>query len=133
MPRRIQKPDGKELRSSRNREYPDPPETYEAFARQFPDLARTWDALGKAGDRGPLNRKTARLIRLAIAVGAMREGAVHASTRKALSIGITRQQIEQVVSLAAGTLGFPSTVAVFSWIREELERDPSKPRTRRSI
>jgi alkylhydroperoxidase/carboxymuconolactone decarboxylase family protein YurZ len=53
-----------------------------------------------------------------VAIGAMREGSVHASARKALAAGITREEMDQVVALAAGTLGMPSTVAVWSWIRE---------------
>ena len=30
-------------------------------------------------------------------------------------------RIEQVVALAAGTLGLPSTVAVFSWVHDVLD------------
>jgi hypothetical protein len=36
--------------------------------------------LKKGEKEGPLDAKTARLVKLAVAVGAMREGAVHAST-----------------------------------------------------
>ena len=63
-----------------------------------------------------------RLIKLGIAIGAMRESAVHSSVRKALALGITQQELDQVVALAAGTLGLPSTVAIYSWIRDVLER-----------
>ncbi|MGB6337719.1 MAG: hypothetical protein WBG96_19095, partial [Thermoanaerobaculia bacterium] len=63
----------------------------------------------------------ARLIKLGIAVGALRQGAVHASVRKGLALGISPQEVEQVVALAAGTIGMPATVAAYSWILEVVE------------
>ncbi|MBI4537881.1 MAG: hypothetical protein HY704_00040 [Gemmatimonadetes bacterium] len=56
-------------------------------------------------------------MKLGIAVRAMRDGAVYASLRKAYALGIARDAAVQVVALAAGTLGLPSTVAVWTWIR----------------
>ena len=101
---------------------PKPPETFDAFVKRFPKLAEAWEKLGEAGREGPLDAKSARLIKLAIAIGAMREGAVHSGVRKALASGISAAEIEQVVALAAGTLGLPSTVAIFSWIRDEMDK-----------
>lgn len=97
---------------------PKPPQTYRDFIARFPKLGQAWDALSEAGQEGPLDAKTQRLIKLAVAVGALKEGPVHASARKALAAGITREELDHVVALAAGTLGMPSTVAVWSWIRE---------------
>ena len=99
---------------------PKPPKTYENFIRRYPKLGKAWDQIGQAGKEGPLDEKTARLVKLAIAVGAMREGAVHASARKAVALGISKEEIHQVIALAAGTLGLPSTVAVYTWIEEVL-------------
>lgn len=101
---------------------PKPPATYERFSERFPKLRSAWDTIGEAGKEGPLDEKTCRLIKLAIAIGAMREGAVHASVRKAGALGITREELEQVVALAAGTIGLPSTVAVWSWLDEKKTR-----------
>ena len=43
------------------------------------------EALGEATRAaGPLDKKTCTLVKLAIAVGALREGAVHSHTRRAL-------------------------------------------------
>jgi alkylhydroperoxidase/carboxymuconolactone decarboxylase family protein YurZ len=98
-----------------------PPEMYTKFSRQFPKLRDAWDLIGEAGKEGPLDAKTVRLIKIGIAVGAMREGSVHASIRKARALGISREEIEQIVALAAGTIGMPSTVAVYSWILDEFE------------
>ena len=99
-------------------EAPRPPATYEAFVQRFPELGQAWGLLAEAGRRGPLDERTARLVKLAVAVGALREGAVHAGVRKALAQGIPREAIDQVLALAAGTLGLPATVAVFSWVED---------------
>jgi hypothetical protein len=48
----------------------------------------------------------------------MREGAVHSAVRKARDASVSLAEMEQVVALAASTIGFPSSVAVWSWIRE---------------
>jgi alkylhydroperoxidase/carboxymuconolactone decarboxylase family protein YurZ len=105
---------------------PPPPKAYTAFLAQFPKLGEAWEKIAKAGSEGPLDERTARLIKLAIAAGAMREGAVHSSARKALAMGISREEIMQVVALAASTLGMPSTVAVFTWIDEVIPKRTSK-------
>jgi 4-carboxymuconolactone decarboxylase len=97
---------------------PEPPDTYKAFTERFPGLADGWSRLSDAGDEGPLDPATSRLIRLAVAAGAMREGAVRASVRKAHATGIPRDEVEQVVALSAGTLGLPAAVAVWSWMRD---------------
>ena len=72
--------------------------------------------------------KTMRLVKLGIAIGAMREGAIRSGVRKAQVMGIRREEIEQVVALAAGTLGLPSTVAVFTWVRDHLSAKKKKKR-----
>ena len=97
---------------------PKPPQTYRDFITRFPRLGEAWDTLAEAGQEGPLDAKTQRLLKLAVAIGAQKEGPVHASARKALAAGISREEMEQVVALAAGTIGMPSTVAAWSWIRE---------------
>ena len=98
------------------------PKAYQSFLQRYPRIGQAWDLLTEAGLDGPLDAKTARLIKLAIAVGAMREGAVHASVRKALAMGIAMAEIEQVVALAASTLGLPSAVAIHSWIADDLAK-----------
>lgn len=96
----------------------DPPKKYRDFVARYPKLAEAWDALHEAGAAGPLDARTQRLVKLAVAIGGLREGAVHASARKALDMGITIEELEQVVALAAGTMGMPATVAAFTWVRD---------------
>jgi alkylhydroperoxidase/carboxymuconolactone decarboxylase family protein YurZ len=101
---------------------PKAPAIHDDFVARYPQLGKAWDLIHEAGAEGPLDEKTQRLIKLGIAIGAMREGAIGSSVRKARALGITPAEIEQVIALAAGTLGMPSTVAVFAWIRERLAR-----------
>ncbi len=100
-----------------------PPKTYRRFIEQYPKLGEAWDLIADQGADGPLDERSRRLIKLGIAMGAMRTGAVHSGVRKALALGITEQEIEQVVALAAATLGMPSTVANYSWVRDVLDAE----------
>ncbi len=95
-----------------------PPRTFDEFSTTFPKLREAWDLLGEAAGEGPLDEKTQRLVKLAIAIGAMREGAVHSSVRKGRAKGVTDAEMNQVVALAASVIGMPSAVAVWTWIRE---------------
>jgi alkylhydroperoxidase/carboxymuconolactone decarboxylase family protein YurZ len=97
---------------------PKPPKTYTQFIRRFPDLGKAWESINEAGQSGPLDERTQRLVKLAVAIGAMREGAVHSSVRKALALGITAEELDQVVALAAGALSMPATVAVWTWVED---------------
>jgi alkylhydroperoxidase/carboxymuconolactone decarboxylase family protein YurZ len=97
---------------------PKPPKAYEEFVQRYPRIAEAWDTLAEAGKEGPLDDRTRRLVKLAIAIGAMREGAVHSNVRKALAKGVPREEIEQVIALAAGTIGLPSVVAIFTWVQD---------------
>lgn len=93
---------------------PRPPRVYQEFIQKYPKITEAWELLAVAGTEGPLDHKTCRLLKLAVAIGGQKEGAVRANVRKALAMGITVQELEQVVALGAGTVGLPGTVAVFT-------------------
>ena len=97
---------------------PKPPRAFDQFSENFPTLRKAWDLLGDSAKEGPLDDRTARLVKLGVAIGAMREGAVHSSARKALALGITPKELDQVVALASSIIGMPSTVAVWTWLRD---------------
>lgn len=99
----------------------DPPASYSRFVQRYPGLGKAWDLVRDAEKQGPLDGKTVRLLKLAIAMGALREGAVHSGVRKALAAGVSPEEIEHLVALAPGVLGFPSAVAVHTWIMESIE------------
>lgn len=101
---------------------PEPPRKYQEFMTRFPDLAKAWECIHDAGSKGPLDERTIRLVKLGISVGAQLQGATHASVRKGISQGITRAEMEQVVALAAGTIGLPSTVAAYVWLKDVFDK-----------
>lgn len=103
---------------------PKAPRAFDDFSSEFPKLRQAWDLLGEAAEDGPLDPKTARLVKLAVAIGAMREGAVHSSARKAIALGVTTAEMNQVVAAASSIIGMPSAVAVWTWMRDTT----SKPR-----
>ncbi|GAA1644045.1 carboxymuconolactone decarboxylase family protein [Georgenia ruanii] len=95
------------------------PDVYVSFRERFTDIARQQDALARAVDEaGPLDEKTARLVKLGIALGAQADGAVRSNVRKALAAGATEAEIEQVILLGLTTRGFPATVAAWKWMQE---------------
>ena len=102
-------------------ELPPPPSAYRRFTTRFPHLEESWEHMAMAGKAGPLDERTQRLIKLGIAIGALREGSVHSSVRKAVAMGIEGEALEQVVALAASTIGMPASVAAFQWVRDVLD------------
>ena len=96
---------------------PKPPDTFAEFSREFPALTEAWQLIRLAGEQGPLDAKAQRLVKLAIAVGTGRDGAISSAVRKGRASGITDAEIDQVLALAAGTIGFPATVAAYSTVR----------------
>lgn len=99
-------------------ELPKPPKAYDEFGETFPLIRQAWDLLGEAAKDGPLDEKTARLVKLGVAIGAMREGAVHSSVRKARALGASPEELDQVVAIAASIIGMPSAVAAWTWIKD---------------
>ena len=89
------------------------------LAEQHPDVWAAYAALGKAAsESGPLTERERRLVKLALAIGANSEGAVHSHARRANSEGIEKAVLRQVALLAIGPLGLPRAVAAKSWIED---------------
>lgn len=95
-----------------------------AFQRANPEVWSAYDALGKAcAEAGPLDAQTRRLIKLALAIGAGSEGAVHSHTRQALEEGHAPEALQQVATLSITTLGFPRAIAALSWIDDIISKE----------
>ena len=85
------------------------PNVYLKFRDGFPDVAKALDGLGEAVDAaGPLDERTARLVKLGLAIGAAAEGSVRSNVRKAIAAGATPDEVRQVAVLAITTCGFSS-------------------------
>lgn len=99
-----------------------PPSFYEEVKKRYPELLAAYEAVGEQCQRaGTLNPKERALAKLAIAVGAGLEGAVHSHTRRALDAGVTPDEIRHTVLLALTTIGFPSMMKAFAWVEDVLE------------
>lgn len=99
------------------------PARYQQFEKSYPTVIQAVEALGEATQSaGPLDGKTRALVKLAIAFGALREGAVHSHTRRALEAGCTPDELRHVGVLAITTIGFPSTMAAMSWVEDILRK-----------
>lgn len=99
----------------------DLPKPYRDFQEQYADIWQAYDRLGNAVHvAGPLDEKNRALVKLALVVGAGKEGTVHAHVRKALESGLNADEIRHAVLLAIPTLGFPSTMVALTWVEDVL-------------
>ena len=98
------------------------PATAGTFADAQPDVWAAYSGLGKTcSEAGPLDGETRRLVKLALAIGAESEGAVHSHVRRGLDEGLTADQLQHVAVLSIPTLGFPQAMAARSWISDLTE------------
>jgi len=98
------------------------PDVYRGFRDDYPAVATALDGLGEATDDAvTLDERTARLVKLGLAVGVQAEGAVKSNARKALAAGASAEEVRQVGILAITTCGFPAAIAGIGWIDEVLK------------
>ena len=103
------------------------PRPYQTFKQSYPRIWQAYDRLGSLShEAGPLDEKSRALVKLAMAIGAKLEGAVHSHTRRALDAGATPREIRHLVLLGLTTLGFPSTIAALTWVEDVLKRARSR-------
>ena len=99
------------------------PDFLQDMIEEYPEVWKAYQAMGEAcGTDGPLDPKTVRLAKLALAIGAKSEGAVHSHTRRALREGISREEIQQVALLAVTSIGWSSSMAALSWIQDVVDK-----------
>ncbi len=97
------------------------PEKFTNFKQDFPQIFEAYEKLGEVlHQSAKLDNKTRLLAKLALAIGAGLEGAVHSHTRKALENGCTKDEIRSVVLLSLTTLGFPSMMKAMTWVDDIL-------------
>jgi alkylhydroperoxidase/carboxymuconolactone decarboxylase family protein YurZ len=88
-------------------------------ARTYPQVWKAYAEVGRAcSEAGSVSGRTARLVKLALAIGALSEGAVHSHTRRALEEGVAADDLKQVALMAIPTLGFPQAVRALTWIED---------------
>jgi len=100
------------------------PGTFKRFAERFPELVQAHEQVAKAIDaEGHFDAKTTALIKIGICLGAGLESAMRSHVRRATQAGASVGEIEQAIVLGMNTVGFPRTVAAWSWAHEQFERD----------
>ena len=100
------------------------PSAYRRFASEQPRVAEAYERLSDASlTAGPLDRRTAELVKIGIAIGARLEGGVHSHVRRALEAGASAEEIRHAVRLAVTTVGFPTMMAALGWANDVLTPD----------
>lgn len=100
------------------------PGAFQRFARRFPELVEAHEKVARAVDaEGHFDAKTTELIKIGICLGAGLESAMRSHVRKATKAGASVEEIEQAIVQGMNTVGFPRTVAAWSWAHEQFERD----------
>lgn len=106
------------------------PDFLERVIAEYPDVWKSYQHLGEScHNAGPLDEKTSRLVKLALAIGAKSEGAVHSHTRRALKCGITREELQQVALLAITSAGWSPSMAALSWIQDVIDSSEAEMQT----
>jgi 4-carboxymuconolactone decarboxylase len=101
----------------------DLPGRYLQFVAEYPELGKAHDAIGKAVERlAGLDAKTCSLIKIGICVGAQLESALRSHVRRALKCGATAAEVKQAILLGMNTVGFPRTVAAWTWAQVQFDR-----------
>lgn len=96
-----------------------PPKRFRRFIETHPRVGAAYEQLGAATkEEGPLDARTAELIKLGISIGMGSEGAVHAHARKALDAGATPDELLHAVVLSTTTIGFPRMMAAYTWVED---------------
>jgi 4-carboxymuconolactone decarboxylase len=96
-----------------------PSDFNEQFRMTHPDVWKRFAELAEAcHDGGPLDERSRRIAKLALAMGAGLEGAAHSAVRHAKEAGITREEMAHVAVLAITTLGYPAAMRAMSWLSD---------------
>lgn len=93
------------------------PKRFTKFMADHPEIGKAYSEMGSAVHKaGPLDDKTRALVKVGISGGAMLQGAFHSHIRKAIKAGASKEELQHVAFLSLPTIGFPSMMALLSWI-----------------
>ena len=92
------------------------------IANRHPEIWAAYQTLGAAcADAGPLDARTRRLVKLALAVASESEGAVHSHSRRSADDGLSKEELLHVALLAIPSIGLAKAVAAMTWIEDVLK------------
>lgn len=97
------------------------PDFLQQVVERYP---KVWEKYGELGSTiasvDGLDEQSQRLVKLGIAIGAGRQGAVHSHVRKCKKAGLSNAAIYHTALLAITTVGWSGAIAALSWINDEL-------------
>lgn len=100
------------------------PKNYKWMMSRFEKVLSAHQELGKAlYETGPLDKKTAQLVKLAAAAATGSEGGVHSHSKRALEAGASKDEIYHTLILLTSSVGFSNAAAAVSWARDLLENE----------
>lgn len=98
---------------------PTPPTDTTTFQKKNAAAWNAFEELSKqCHEGGPLDEKTRRLVKIALAIGAGLEGGTHSAVRHAKESGVSQEEMEHVALLAVTTLGYPAAMRASTWIKD---------------
>ncbi|MFW6150676.1 MAG: carboxymuconolactone decarboxylase family protein [Chloroflexota bacterium] len=101
--------------------------TYEGFRERHPALADLYDEVSLAcHQKGPLDVRERRLIKLGIAIGRGSKSGVVTQAWRALEEGISAEELRHAVLVCVAAAGFPSVVSAMEWVEEAVRGFPSE-------
>ena len=99
---------------------PQLPENFAGFKSRHERVCTAFEQLAQAcHESGPLDEKTRRFIKIALAIGAGLEGAAHSAVRHAKQSGASQSELDQIAILGITTLGFPSAMRALTWLNDD--------------
>lgn len=94
-----------------------------SLRKLYPGIWKSFQGLGdQCHKAGPLDERTRRIVKVAIAAAAQTEGALHSAVRNALEARVSQDEIRHAILLNLTTIGFPRTMAALSWAEDLLGR-----------
>jgi alkylhydroperoxidase/carboxymuconolactone decarboxylase family protein YurZ len=97
------------------------------LAQRYPKVWASYAELGEqCAESGPLDLRTRRLVKIALAAGAGMEGALHSHVRRGLAEGLTADEIRHVALLSVPTLGLPAAVRAMTWMDDILRQKQAR-------
>lgn len=85
-------------------------------------LAAAWERLEQVGRAGPFDERTCRLLELAVAIGSHDREAVRRAHDRVAQLAVFPEELEQLVALAASTLGKYATITTAGWLGLDASR-----------
>ena len=98
------------------------PETFQSIVDKYPEVWKAHEKMTIAcAEAGPLDRKTAELIKIGICIGSGLQTATKRHAIMAVENGAKKEEVYHTALLAMTTLGHPRAAAGWKWSQDALE------------